>query len=83
MRHEDEFNSSSYIPPKGDSFEFGSVYAKNDAEIVKENAALKTDFNSTKTGIQESQNNRPTLRELHQVGGLPCFHLLDHGSLGR
>lgn len=49
MRHEDEFNSSSYIPPKGDSFEFGSVFARNETGIRKENAAHSSDLNSTAT----------------------------------
>jgi len=60
MHHEDEFNSASYIPHKGDSFEFGSVFARNEAGVSKENAVHASDLNSTATNNDSvlSQKNK-------------------------
>ena len=60
MHHEDEFNSASYIPNKGDSFEFGSVFARNEAGVRKDNASHASDLNSTATNNDSvlSQKNK-------------------------
>ena len=58
MRRDDEFNSSSYLPPKGDSCEFGSVFAINEHGVRKENASHHSDLNSTKANNDEISSQR-------------------------
>ena len=64
MRHDDEFNSASYVPSKGDSFEFGSVFAHNEAGVRKDNASHASDLNSTDT------NNDSVRSQTSQQNGL-------------
>ena len=58
MRHDDEFNSASYVPSKGDSFEFGSVFAHNEAGVRKDNASHASDLNSTDTNNDSVRSQR-------------------------
>ncbi|MEE3432130.1 MAG: hypothetical protein VZR78_05280, partial [Candidatus Enteromonas sp.] len=58
MRHDDEFNSASYVPSKGDSFEFGSVFARNEAGVRKDNASHASDLNSTDTNNDSVRSQR-------------------------